>query len=218
MLDSEVRPMTAAPAPAPSTRAARVAAIAIALIALGAPAAVRPAPHEDPEHGIPKKLSLAADTVRVPLELGQGQPIVAVKINGKGPFNFFLDSGAGGTVLNADLAAELALDSVAAVRIGDPVHPEGLEAKLAQIDKLEIGGARFENFQATAWDREFLHGIGSPRGVLGFPVYRALLATYDFPNKQLVLTRGELPPANGETVIDYEQEHNIPQVEIQVGA
>jgi hypothetical protein len=169
------------------------------------------------EHGLPKRVTLATESVRVPLELGHGQPIVAVKINGKGPFNFFLDSGAGGTVLNGDLAAELGLDSVGVVRMGDPISPNGIDAKLMHVDKLEVGGATFENFHVTAWDRQFLRGVGAPRGVLGFPVYRELLATYDFPNKELVLTRGELPKSNGETVIDYVAEHNIPLIEVTVG-
>lgn len=197
-----------------------LAALTTLLLALGAAgAAAAPATsHEevDPNHGLPKRVTLASESVRVPLDLDHGQPIVAVKINGKGPFNFFLDSGAGGTVFNHDLMTELGLDSIGTIQFGDPNNPQGARGTLVQVEKLEIGGATFEDFQAVAWDLQFLRGPASPRGVLGFPLYRELLATYDFPNKQLVFTKGELPKANGETVIAYEASHNIPEIEVEV--
>jgi predicted aspartyl protease len=204
-----------------------VAASALVLLALGsagapaAPAATEDRGHshsaEDPNHGIAKTITLDAEVVRVPLDLDHGQPVVALMINGKGPFNFFVDSGAGGTVFNSDLAAELGLDSVGTAQIGDPNNPGGIQAKIVHVDKLQMGGATFEDFDAVAWDRQFLRGAAAPRGVLGFPLYRELLATYDFPNKQLVFTKGELPQPDGETVIGYRRVHNLPEVEITIG-
>src|SRR5262249_25802978 len=88
----------------------------------------------------PKEISLAGRT-EMPLTLYGNKPVVEVKINGQGPYSFFLDTGAGGTVLDQSLADELKLQIVGTMKIGDPADPQGVEAKRDHIDQLVIGGA-----------------------------------------------------------------------------
>lgn len=53
-----------------------------------------------------------AKVTRVPLTLSSSKkPIVEVKLNGKGPYRFILDTGASHTVIRASLATELGLTS-----------------------------------------------------------------------------------------------------------
>ena len=41
----------------------------------------------------PKKVTIAGDETTIPMDLVGRKPVVDVKINGKGPFKFFLDTG-----------------------------------------------------------------------------------------------------------------------------
>jgi hypothetical protein len=60
-------------------------------------------------HGLaaPDRLSLATPKISVPLTFVGGRPVVDVNINGKGPYRFIFDTGAAGTVMSNELAAEL---------------------------------------------------------------------------------------------------------------
>jgi hypothetical protein len=44
----------------------------------------------------PERVELRTGKAAVPMELFGGRPVVSVHINGKGPFQFILDTGAGG--------------------------------------------------------------------------------------------------------------------------
>src|SRR5437868_5597993 len=58
--------------------------------------------------------AVAASGISVPMLDFGGRPVVAVRINGKGPFLFVLDTGAGRTVVESSLAEELSLSSAGA--------------------------------------------------------------------------------------------------------
>lgn len=153
---------------------------------------------------IPAKISVTADKVWVPMELFARKPVVEVKINGQGPFKLFLDTGAGATVLNQDLADELNLPGKGTTKIGDPTDPEGITANKNLIEKLEIGGAVFSDFIAVSFNRSALYQAGAPRGVLGMPLFVKLLLTIDYPQNKLVIAKGDLPKSNGADILDYQ--------------
>lgn len=143
-----------------------------------------------------------SNAVTVPMELYGGKPTVEIKINGKGPFRLFLDTGAGVTVLDQALATELALKKDGTMRVGDPTDPQGIEADKNIIDKLEISGAIFSDFFALSWDRSTLYTAGAPRGVLGMPLFRKLLLTIDYPGGKVSIDRGSLK--KGGNVIEFQ--------------
>src|SRR5262245_44190276 len=58
--------------------------------------------------------------VTVDFDTAAGKSVVEVKINGQGPYRFFLDTGAGGMVINGDLAKELKLPIIGSTELGDP--------------------------------------------------------------------------------------------------
>jgi hypothetical protein len=69
---------------------------------------------------------------------------------------------------------------------------------------LGLGGLDVPDPAAVAWDGADM-GMGgdSPRGRLGLSVFSDYLLTLDFPNRELILERGELGEANGDDVLDY---------------
>lgn len=169
-----------------------------------------------PEASGPKRTELKASET-VPLETRGGKLVVRVNINGKGPFPLLLDTGAGATVFNADLAKELGLKKTGDTEIGDPSNPTAIKAERFAVDRLEIGGAAFEGFDAVAWDRAALYsGKDAPRGVLGFPLFADCLMAIDIPGAKLTLSRGHLQ-SSGKGIIDYRQSHGgIPEIDVDV--
>src|ERR1700688_2388512 len=57
----------------------------------------------------PARIELRVPKTVVPMELFGGRPVVSVRVNGKGPFRFALDTGVTGTVVSKELAHELGL-------------------------------------------------------------------------------------------------------------
>jgi hypothetical protein len=122
----------------------------------------------------PAPAAVPEPVTTVPLKFIVGKPTVSVTINGKGPFDFFLDTGAGMTVLDADFAEELKLPVTGTTRIGDPSNPQAIEAKTATVKRLTIGSATFQDVEVVTWDRRDLYGGTGPRGVIGNPLFASI--------------------------------------------
>ncbi|MGE0482120.1 MAG: aspartyl protease family protein [Phycisphaerae bacterium] len=170
-----------------------------------------------PPDGRPERTELGAPQ-RVPFSLDRGKIVVEARVNGRGPFPFVLDTGAGANILNQDLADELGLETTGKTKVGDPTNPESISATIVRLDSIQLGDARFEGLRALAWDRGALYGgANAPRGILGYPLFAKCLLTLDYGAQRIELTRGELPKADGVGVIDYRIEHGgIPTFEIKI--
>ena len=152
----------------------------------------------------------------VPLKLIGGKATVSVTVNGKGPFDFFLDTGAGMTVLDSDLAEELQLPVTGTTRIGDPANPQAIEAKTATVKRLTIGSAVFQDVEVVTWDRSGLYGGTGPRGVIGNPLFADYLLTLDLGKGEARIARGEVAP--GPDVVSYEpSEGGIFRIPVSIG-
>jgi predicted aspartyl protease len=152
----------------------------------------------------------------VPLKLIGGKPTVSVTINGKGPFDFFLDTGAGMTVLDADLAEELKLPLTGTTRIGDPANPQAIEARTATVKRLTIGSAVFADAEVVTWDRRELSRGAGPRGVIGNPLFADLLLTLDLGKGEARIARGEVAP--GPDVVTYvPSEGGVFRIPVSIG-
>lgn len=161
--------------------------------------------HPDAGAGPPERVELGSVPVVLPMSLPERQktPVIELAINGKGPFKFFLDTGAGVTVLNKDLAVELGLASIGTTKVGDPANPEAITADIYTLERIDLGGARFYGVTVISWDRAALRQGDQPRGVLGMPLFANLLLTLDYPGNQIRFAPGELPPPDQQDVLAY---------------
>jgi len=161
---------------------------AAALFALAAaPALAYDAPKhagEPPERVRPLKTTIAAP-VEVPMGSMAGRPTIDVMIDGKGPFRFLVDTGAGTTVINQDLANELGLAVVDTTRIGDPMNPNAIKADVVQVPTMTIGDAKFETFAAASWDRGYLIRAGETNPPRGVHCIRRYAVDHQFPATHL---------------------------------
>ncbi len=171
-----------------------------------------------PEHARPRKTVVTAP-VAVPMSKEAERPTIQVTIDGKGPYTFLVDTGAGSTVINADLAEELGLKKVGETRLGDPMNPEAIKANVVKVKSLSIGGATFQDFEAASWDRGYLleRQKDGPRGVIGFPVFTDVLVTFDYAEHELRIARGDLPAADGKAVLAYTDPMGIPEFTTSLG-
>ena len=153
----------------------------------------------------PARVELAGAEVVVPMPLFNDRPVVEVRVDGKGPFPFVVDTGAAGTVLEEELATELGLAKTGSVRIGDPLKPHSIPASQVRIERLDIGDASFFGVGATSIAGSgFASHLGA-RGVLGMPLFADLLLTLDYARGELTMARGELPAPDGREVLALER-------------
>lgn len=131
-----------------------------------------------------------ADAFKVPYRLSDVKHVVVrVKINGKGPFNFVVDTGAPAVYLGNEIAKKL-----------------GLEVKEAgyweTVDKLEIeGGIKLNDVKVRVEEPFQLVGmnkINAPgmvyHGVLGYTVLSRYQIEYDFSEPHLTLNKLDWTP------------------------
>ena len=142
--------------------------------------------------GAPARVVTPADSTagEAPFRLagpGGAMLLVSVYINGEGPYDLVLDTGATLTCVDQRVASELALPrAAAAVGYGAGVGGSGA-VSLVRVDSLRLGEARAERMTACVLDLQHLqalHGIGSAgssvHGLLGLNFLRNFRVSLDF--------------------------------------
>lgn len=152
-------------------------------------------------------------SVEVPMLAGE-ELAVEVRINGKGPYRFLLDTGAaGGGRIGKPLAGTLGLKTVGQAISGDPLGKNRETVDIVEADSLTIGEAAFSRVQLSVRD------FGRPGfdGVLGIGLFEDFLLTLDYPRQRVRIEKGSLPAADGKAVLAFENPRGIPQIRLKVG-
>jgi hypothetical protein len=149
---------------------------------------------QEAKKGEAKVAAARAEGVRVPYVLTDTKHVmVRAKLNGKGPLNFIIDTG----------APALYVGTAAAKQIGLTAEKNGW----AKLDKLELEGgvvmqdvkARVEDpFQLTGMNKMNLPGVRYD-GILGYTILARYRIQFDFTKAHLVWTKldWEPPPPVG---------------------
>ena len=136
--------------------------------------------------------------VDVPIRLIEGRPVVDVVLEGAGPFPMIVDTGAGATVLNADLGTEAGVERGDAVQLSDPSGGGGVPGFTHTLSSLTVGGWRFRDVFAVSWaDAAMIEGLGAARGVLGVASLVGAVVEFDFSAMVLRLTTRPLEEGDG---------------------
>ncbi|HUQ82882.1 MAG TPA: aspartyl protease family protein [Gemmatimonadaceae bacterium] len=166
-----------------------VAVLAAAFVARAASLGAQAQPG-GPEPAPPKSIAMPKP-VDVPLEdpgmPGASLPVINVMINGRGPYRFGVETGAGFVAISRELAATLELKRVA----GDDDLPE------YDLDSLTFGGAAFRTVRVAAISRN-ARGVD---GLLGLPFFRNVTFTIDYPANRFRVWLDTLPAPNGNDVL-----------------
>lgn len=145
------------------------------------------APAPEPRVDVP--LDSAAGEVPFALEgPGGAALIVPVMVNGEGPFDFVLDTGATLTCIDQGLARRLELSEERGVRgIGAGMGAAG-RISLVRLDSVRVGAARAEDLMACALDLQHTETVGlGIDGLLGLNFLKPYRVTLDFEREVLLL-------------------------------
>ena len=146
----------------------------------------------------PEKYSYGSPEFTVPLlKSGTDAPMVEVEINGE-KVVFWLDTGAGVTVVSSKVAKELGIGpmGVEAVGIQSATH-KTITSKPAIIDSISLGQLTVRNHPCMIMDKKALtlRLLGIPlvriEGILGWPMIKKLDLEMDMPEEKLILRMPE---------------------------
>lgn len=160
-------------------------ASALFLSLLAGPALAQDAPSPPPEQvfikpaTIDNSLEVTGDPVAA--KEVNARMLVAVEIDNKGPFRFFVDSGADRSVIGYNLAQRLGLPAGPDVLL----HSTGsaVQAHTVHIGTLHVGASTIHDISAPALPERFLGGDG----MLGIDALIDQRLTIDFDKKTVVV-------------------------------
>lgn len=122
-----------------------------------------------------------------PFEYIKGSHLVGVPvhINGQGPHNFVVDTGAGNTVMTTKLAELLGIEVKAVHGLVRGVGGD-VELKLAGLESLSVGSAQITNSQVVVLDLRKVSPKGDliEYGIIGYDFLKNFETIIDYPRKQ----------------------------------
>jgi predicted aspartyl protease len=123
--------------------------------------------------------------------------LVGVTIDGKGPFRFFVDSGADRSVVGVALAERLALPPGPTVILHSTGNARPVQT--VRVGSLQLGGSRITDLAAPALPERFL----GADGMVGIDALAQQRVTIDFFAKAVTVedTRRPPPPAADDEVV-----------------
>jgi predicted aspartyl protease len=144
----------------------------------------------------PERVELAPDALDpngggVPMTLagpGGAALLVPVHVNGQGPWDFILDTGATLTCVGTELAETLALPDAPGTGIGVGLGGGPGATRLVSLDSVRVGPARAMELTGCAVELSQFRAMGiGVHGLLGLNFLRAFRVTLDFERNRLLL-------------------------------
>lgn len=87
----------------------------------------------------------------LPLRTFGGRPVIAIRIDSRGPYDFILDSGAAVTLIDAKLAQELGLAVTGTMETGSPIGPPAT-FEVTRLSQVEVGPLDLGAHEALLFD------------------------------------------------------------------
>jgi len=163
----------------------------------------------------PVAVEVPAAGTTLPMQDVGGRPVVDVRVNGKGPYRFVLDTGATITVIDATLKDELKLPPVPGMRPSSPGH--GMPAEIVSVDAMGIGSTTLRGVTAALMPLgQLFTGDQRPRGVLSASAFPGHLVTFDYPSRRIVVKKGALEAADSAVIHEYPEDDPLPTVPIRI--
>ena len=148
--------------------------------------------------------------VRVPFETIDGRIYVQVRVNGRGPFRFAIDTGASGLArADASLVSTLGLPIQGQASTSDGVQTAKVDT--THLDSLELGGLAQRDLDVITRDYS---GRKSPdaafSGIIAREFFADGLLVIDYPGKTLSFSRAHALSPTGKDVLNYERAFRVP--------
>lgn len=121
-------------------------------------------------------------------QTSETQPFILLpaQVNGKGPFNFVLDTGASMSIMTEELANVIGIEG-AEIKEGLGSAGRKLEVSLGKVDSISIGEIRVKDVRVGIM-KKYPKCVGS-QGALGYNFFKDFVLTIDYRNNLLTFTR-----------------------------
>ncbi|HKF48269.1 MAG TPA: retropepsin-like aspartic protease [Terracidiphilus sp.] len=150
------------------------------------------------------------------IDLTGGVPLVEVRIDGKGPFHFVVDTGTNcGAIVSPRLAKRLGLSSEGHAQITDLGGRATHTLDEVSLDTVSLDGIEFHSVSAVVTDLP--DGDAVFDGILGFRLFRGRLLTLDYPHHRLRVSDGVLAGSRNHDVVPMTMPGGIPVVDLAAG-
>ncbi len=167
---------------------------------------------------------LGGREIVLPAKILDNTLIVEAKWDRSGPYHFLIDTGSSVTLVTQELAdrygaRDVPLPDTPQVQV---LSSDGQTTVLPAVvlRRIELGRARFKNVPALVYDCLPLAGQLCVKidGVLGFPLFRAIQLTLDYPHGRVLLrpSESDAPPPEGST-LSFNNASKTPLVSLRIG-
>jgi len=171
--------------------------------------------HDGARVPVPARISVPPDGLTVPMQDMGGRPVVELKINGKGPYRFILDTGAMTTVIADDLSRELSLSPPQGLHVASP---DGrTPPAIVLVDNLRISDVTLEGMIVAVMPLGgLLNEENAPRGILSAASFPGYLLIYDYLGRRISIRKGSIDGADFKTSFQYAEDQVLPTVPIRI--
>jgi len=143
---------------------------------------------------------------------------VEVKINGHGPYQFGIDTGAStGFTITPELSRELSLPVTSHTQSHSAMeHANDPSVDVVHIDDLLLAGHLFHHAIGIA-PPNASPLVKNGSGLLGIGLFQDVVVRLDYPSNKLSISEQSLPPEDGKNILKYNDVHLRPYVDILLG-
>ena len=160
----------------------------------------------------------------IPFTKARGLVVLPVKINGKGPFNFILDSGVGNMVItNPKLKDSLNLQYLRKIKLAGLGVGSDIDAFSSPFLNVKIAGVQAKSISAAVLDDDIFNlssyaGI-QVDGLIGYDFFKSFLVRIDFEDSILKVYKNQVTRLikKGHK-IPISIENNKPYIDVLVDA
>src|SRR5690348_11974830 len=160
----------------------------------------------------------AQPPVTVPMQPYGPYPAVPVMVNGAGPYLFLIDTGANGRArIDNSVAQALRLPDAGTATNSTVVANKTIQMRQVRVQLMQIGTRRYRDFEAPSNNYNTVGYLPDIGGILAFDLFKDQLLTLDYCHRRVRIEDGALPPADGRTILTYEDRDGIPYLSIAIG-
>lgn len=164
------------------------------------------------------------DTISVNAPIGDNglmSPIIKIKINGHGPYNFLFDTGFSRSMISNALAEKLKLRKIDTEKViaTTPTQVVNTFQHRYLIDKLQVGDAIIKDYGMVS-SSGFEDDVQDLKrlkvdGVLSANAFYGLLLTLDYKHEKIHIQNGDLLQESQET-IPYAHTSDVPVINVKL--
>jgi hypothetical protein len=197
-----------------------VRALCLCLLLQAASGGAAHAQHSAPHAGSNLSFLDGKDSFTTPFEMVDNRIFVDVRLEGRGPFKFILDTG-GGSALSVETARKIGAKRGAKVE-GRGAGESVVKAWETSVRETSVGGLVLTDQDYSVFDfSDMRHVFGSQMfdGIIGLPLFRQAVVRVDYAQRLLTFTRpSKFSYGGGGAVVPFEMEGVIPIVRGEVDA